>query len=204
MIKKLLALAAGAVFSMNASASYTQYTLNGPVSGFFIQNDTDRSIGFYDLWVNAPYVYSHFSASGNFDNLTGASYKSDNVGPTSFGAYDALTEVYFKSIKLDFYSDASNEFTYAATYSQTQVPWYPSWGDKLHPLTTWYGGSAVASPASEQFTQMLDSYRQYGLYPDGIPVIIPTRDHTDVPEPMSLGLIAIGAIGFGAARRRKT
>jgi hypothetical protein len=44
MIKKLVALAATALFSVNASAGYVRYDLTGPVSGFFVQHDDDKSI----------------------------------------------------------------------------------------------------------------------------------------------------------------
>jgi hypothetical protein len=204
MIKKLLALAAGAVFSMSASAGYIQYNLSGPVSGIVIQNDADRSIGFYDLWVKAPYVNAHFAPSGLFDSLTGAKYRSDAMGPTAFGAYDGATEVYYSRIWLDFWTtDTPGTFSYSATYSQSKSPEYPSdpWVTPLHPLITWLNGSVVASAGSPRF-DYLDFYRQYGVYGDGLPIIVPTRE---VPEPVSLGLFAIGAAGLaGAASRRKS
>ena len=203
MMKKLLALAAGAVFSMNASAAYIQYNLSGPVSGIVIQNDTDRSIGFYDLWVKAPYVNAHFTPSGQFDSLTGAKYRSDAMGPTAFGAYDSATEVYFSRIWLDFWTtDTAGMFSYSAIYSQVRDGGYPTdpWVTPLHPLTTWLNGSVVASAGSPRF-DYLDFYRQYGVYADGLPIIVPARE---VPEPLSLGLFAIGAAGLaGAASRRK-
>jgi hypothetical protein len=47
MFKKLVVLAAGAVFSFNASAGYVAYNLSGGLSGTIIQNDvTNRIVDF--------------------------------------------------------------------------------------------------------------------------------------------------------------
>ena len=205
MIKKILALAAGAVFSMNASASYTQYTLSGPVSGIVFQNDTDKSVAMYDLYVNAEYVHAHFAASGIYDSISGPITNGFyGAGPTSFGAFDRVTEVYVSLIYLTFYgTDKPDAFSYWASYSQVRDGGYPTypWVTPLHPLTTSFNGTVSASAVPSIYADNLDEYRKSGMYPDGIPIIVPTAA---IPEPVSLGLFAIGALGLaGAARRRK-
>lgn len=199
MIKKIIVLAAGALLSMNASAGYVQYNLTGPVSGFFIQHDDDKTIAMYELGVVADHVWARFFPSGGFDNITGASTVFRGAGPTNFSIYDDLTDYYFSNLDIGFSSDGAGGYNYSARYGQQPIPGLPIYAPSF-PLTITLTGHATLGTVSPFMAGSLDSQNGYA---DGLRRIVPTL--IEVPEPTSLALFAIGALGAaGVARRRKS
>jgi hypothetical protein len=198
MLKKLLLVAACGLASVNASAAYIQYTLSGDVTGTFVQNLDDKSIA--DFRLNVPSSnFSQFFPSGPLANISAQGSDFWGVtGPTNFAVYNAISEVYITRLRFDF-DPVSQDGTYgfSAFYSQVQDPGYPSGPGifPLHPYSTWLHGSA----AGTVLTADQAAYYLQG-YPDGIQHVIPTQN---VPEPASIALFAIGALGAASVVRRR-
>lgn len=204
MLRKILALAVGTVFSLNASAGYIQYNLQSPhVSGFFIQNTDDKSVAFYFLNVNGTHVSANFAPAFYFDNIENATSHFGSAGPTDFSVFDQKTEVYYSTLALHFGDSAApGAYSFTASYSQQPDPGFPHHqdGSPLYPLfTTFYDGTAfVGAPVFEPSLSGV-------IYNDGLKHIVPTQGAlaSEVPEPGSLGLFAMGALGAARLRRRR-
>jgi hypothetical protein len=200
MIKKIIALAATSLFSLNASAGYIEYVLNGPVTGLVVQHDNDKAIALYNLTVEGFNVGAYFQPSGVVSNITSASTTA--AGPTNFSVFDNRTDFYFETLSLRFFArtpTAGIPFTlyYEATYSQRNIPDLPPTAD-AHPLTAGFGGSVTQTAVPDWIAAGLDAN---GGYDGAILRLLPTV--SAVPEPGSLALLAVGALGMAKLRRRK-
>lgn len=206
MLKKLIALGATALFSLNATAGYVRYDFNSQdVSGFFVQNQEDKSIAYYDFYSNPHPASTNFSPSGTYSNIIWAMKGQNNTGPSSFRVYNALTEVYYTEIYFTFAKTSTpGNYWFDSYFSAVRDSGYPTddWVDKLTPVSRHYTGTVTESALDAEFSALIDSYRQFGFYPGGLTYLVP-GPNVQVPEPTSIALLILGVAGLAATRRRK-
>ncbi|QNA88854.1 PEP-CTERM sorting domain-containing protein [Massilia sp. Dwa41.01b] len=203
MIKKLIALAATTLFSLDASAGYIQYDLSGNgISGYVVQHDDDHSIAFYQIFIDTERAYARFAAAHGEDNITGATTRFGDGGPTNFAAFDSLSRVYVYNIALDYQSTGSaGVYRFSARYSQREHPEYANdpWAGELVPLALRFSGTARVTAVDPGLVNFIDGE---GGYPDGLTRLVPAP--VAVPEPAGLGLLGLGLAALAAALRRRS
>lgn len=208
MLRKLSVLAAAALLSLNASAGYIQYDIASTdgLSGYFIQNEADRSIAFYDFRISTDRIHESIIPLGDIGYLEWARARYDNTGPTRFAAYNATSGDYYSRISFNFSAMQS-----AGTYSFTSYfhavedearPDDPWLGD-IMPVSHYFNGTVTQTAIDPELAAYLDAYLlEMDEYPDGLEHIPPRLNV--IPEPTSIALLALGAAGLaGASRRRK-
>jgi hypothetical protein len=206
MIKKMMALAATTLFSLNASASYVQYDFSGPISGILIQHDDDQSIAYYGMLVPVSNFLWDFGLSlhpltgEGSDRITSETTYFRNNGPTNFSIYDDFGGDHYTNFTINFSRATGGKFAYAAEFSGE------TWGCdgegcRYYPFSGAVTGTVSKGVVDAGIAHILDTG---GGYYDGIYPVTPTYiGPGHVPEPGSMALLAIGALGAAGATRRR-
>jgi hypothetical protein len=203
MIKKLIAVAATSLFSLNASAAYIQYNFSGTLSGYVVQNEQDHSIAYYnfDLALVAPtgpirLPLTPQMSEGSTRITSATTYFASN-GPANLSIYSDFGGDQRTWVSFDFAGATLSNLVYTGSYASS-IYTYSGWQNYAGTL----GGAVSVGPVNPAIVQVLD---YNGGYYDGMNgAVTPTLINLNqVPEPASLALFAIGAIGAAGAVRRR-
>jgi len=207
MIKKMMVAALGLLCSLPASAGYVQYNFNGPLSGHFIQHDTDQSIADYNFLLPIQGVGRPFALqispqlSEGETQITAVSTHFEQDGPTNFRIYSDFGADQYTNLSINFAHDASGILYYTAIYSSS-IMFGTANGTEFLDFSGSHRGTVSKGLANPDYTRWLDTN---GGYNDHVSRIVPQYiGPNEVPEPASLALLALGAAGLMASRRRQS
>lgn len=205
MFRKMIVAAAGLLCSLSASAGYVQYNFNGPLSGHFIQHDTDQSIADYNFLLPIQGVGRPFALqispqqSEGVTRITAVSTHFAQGGPTNFSIYSDFGADQTTRLSIDFAHDASGILYYTVSYASA-IMFGTSNGTEFLDFAGSHRGTVSAGEVHPDYARWLDSNGGYG---DHVSRIVPQYiGPNEVPEPASLALLALGAAGLIASRRR--
>ena len=201
MFKNVLAVIVTALACNTASAGFIQYNVDArfsdgaTVEGFFVQDTDDNAIAYYRLFADgsdgAPATW--YAPSGSFANILSARHNFYHGGPTSFTVFDDLSDAYYAELELSFRMGANGTIKVGGWEETSPVSYAEEYWGVTPSFRRITGGTVTLGEIDERLLASLLNGEEY------VERIVPTP----MPEPGSLALLAIGALGAASMRRRR-